>query len=94
MSIYELAAQLGLSVSSDNVAEIPIIILNDHLFVSESSMDDLFDLNDTSTMEWLSLPPMPLVDYYLSGLSDPTSYLTSSDRQRIKYCLSEDKKTN
>ncbi|MCL4641263.1 MAG: hypothetical protein QHC79_13995 [Pseudosphingobacterium sp.] len=94
MSIYELAAQLGLSVSSDNVAEIPIIILNDHLFVSESSMNDLFDLNDTRTMEWLSLPPMSLADYYFAGLSDPTSYLTSSDRQHIKNCLSEDKKTN
>lgn len=66
MSIYELAIQLGLSVSTDNIAEIPIIIMNDHLFVSESSIEGLFDLNDTRTMEWFATTAVFLNELYVS----------------------------
>lgn len=52
MSIFELAKELDLSVTTDNIAEIPIIILTPHLFISESERVGFFDLNDTRTMDW------------------------------------------
>ncbi|MEH6305929.1 hypothetical protein RYH73_09770 [Olivibacter sp. CPCC 100613] len=66
MSIYELAEQLGLSVSSDNIAEIPIIILNEHLFISESKTYNMFDLNNTLTMEWRTISASSLMNYCFS----------------------------
>lgn len=55
MPIFRLAAKLGLPVNTDNIGELPIIIINEHIFISQSETDGLFDINNTLIMEWHSV---------------------------------------
>ncbi|SEL03593.1 hypothetical protein SAMN05661044_01799 [Olivibacter domesticus] len=55
MPIFRLASKLGLPVNTDNIGELPIIIINAHIFISQSETEGLFDINNTCMMEWYSV---------------------------------------
>lgn len=64
MPIFKLASKLGLPVSRDNIGEIPIIILSEQIFISQSVHDGLFDINNTHIMEWYSVTEEVVALFY------------------------------
>jgi len=62
MDIFTLAQVLNLQVTCDNIAHIPIIIINNHLFISQSTVEGVLELNNTDTMDWDVVEPVVLIE--------------------------------